>query len=343
MRSPRKKKLIAPALALGAFAALGIYGTTAAMAGTPTAQAHAQVHAAPLMLTRPGADDPALRGTLAPITGTVPGLSGAATKKLVGPAEAAFRKQHATLVHAAEHAITAAPAPDAAIAQDATTIHNAWGVFPGDDGDTKMLADQSIVPGLTLSGQEYLYAPTLKAPDGSCVELTTAYTPDGAYLWAWDWCVSIDAAKTVPLDSTFVSTYTTTTNGHTAYSMYEAKTNVAKNTWTVYLYNYTTHSWNTFYSQSGTDQSGAPEGWDMFEVYTTPTTTGANGPYCSEISGDTFESSHIQIYNASTGGWHAASATTAPGLDPLPSGSDLGCSTLSFSVPKANSDWKVTN
>lgn len=31
------------------------------------------------------------------------------------------------------------------------------------------------------------------------------------------------------------------------------------------------------------------------EIYTTPATSGANGPYCSEIAGDTFESSNIQL------------------------------------------------
>ena len=56
------------------------------------------------------------------------------------------------------------------------------------------------------------------------------------------------------------------------------------------------------------------------------------------MAGDTFESSHIKIYN---GGWASANPTNAPGLEPLPSGSTLGCSTLKFSVPTADSDWVV--
>jgi hypothetical protein len=305
-----------------------VWAAVSAQAAPPShaASAHA---ASPLMLTRPAEDDPALRGKLAPVIGTVPGLTGAAAQRQVGPAAAAFRAQHA------------AAALTPAVTSHATTIHNAWGIWPGSTADTGMMADQSIVPNLTLSGQEYLYAPTLKAPDGSCAELTTAYTPSGAYLWAWDWCVAIDAAKSVPLNASFVSTYTMPVNGHPAYTMYEAQSSAATNTWSIYLYNYSTHAWSLFSRQSGTDQSGAPVGWDMFEVYTTPTTTGANGPYCSEIAGDTFESSHIQLYYS--GAWHAATTSNAPGLTPTPAGSDLGCSSLKFSVPSANSDWVVAN
>lgn len=72
-------------------------------------------------------------------------------------------------------------------------------------------------------------------------------------------------------------------------------------------------------------------------------TTGANGPYCGEIAGRTFEASHIKLYNAATRGWHAATPTTAPGRRPLPSGSDLSCSSLRFSVPSANSDRVAAN
>lgn len=318
-------------------AALIPLGAAASAQAAPSARAASSDRAAaPLMLTRPATDDPALRGKLAPVTGVVPGLTGAAEQRQVGPAAAAFRAEHAAASGTAKKAVVAST-----ITPYATTIHSAWGIFPGSNADTGMMADQSIVPTLTLSGQEFLYAPTLKAPDGSCAELTTAYTPSGAYLWAWDWCVSIDAAKTVPLNASFVSTYTTIVNGHPAYAMYEAQSSAATNTWSIYLYNYTTHAYDLFYRQSGTDQSGAPEGWDVFEVYTTPATTGANGPYCSKIAGDTFESSHIQIYYS--GGWHAATASNAPGLQPLPSGSSLGCSSLKFSVPTADSDWVVTN
>lgn len=310
-----------------------VWAAVSAQAAPPASGASPAHAAAPLMLTRPATDDPALRGKLAPVGGVVPGLTGAAAQREVGPAAAAFRAQHAAAAKAT------AAAPD--VTPHATTIHKAWGIFPGSNADTGMMANQSIVPNLTLSGQEFLYAPTLKAPDGSCAELTTAYTPSGAFLWAWDWCVAIDAAKSVPLNASFVSTYTTTVNGHPAYTMYEAQSSASTNTWSIYLYNYSTHAWDLFYRQSGTDQSGAPEGWDVFEVYTTPATSGANGPYCAKIAGDTFESSSIQIYYG--GAWHAATTSNAPGLSPLPTGSSLGCSSLRFSVPTANSDWVVAN
>jgi hypothetical protein len=259
-------------------------------------------------------------GALSPLGDTVPGLTGSAARKLAGPAAAAFRALHAR------------------VRPSATTIHNAWGVFPPDSSGYKIMAHNSVVTGLTLSCQEYLYAPTVKAPSGSCAELTTAYTPSGAYLWAWDWCVADDVAKIVPLDAAFQSTYTTTVNGRPAYLEDEARTDAATNTWSIYLYNYTTSAWDTFYTQSGTDLTGVPYGWDTYEVYTTPASSGADGPYCAAIAGHAFETSGIELYT-DAGGWSAATPSNAPGLDPIPPGSDFACSSLRFSVPSANSDW----
>ena len=218
----RIRRLAAVSLAAALIPAWAAVSAQAA----PTTQSAAPSSAAtPLMLTRPATDDPGLRGKLAPVTGVVQGLTGAAAQRQVGPAATAFRAEHAVARTGSQATLGSAVRPYA------TTIHNAWAIFPGSTADTGMMADQSIVPNLTLSGQEFLYAPTLKAPDHSCAELTTAYTPSGAYLWAWDWCVFINAAKTVPLNASFVSTYTTPINRHPAYTMYEAQSSAATNTW----------------------------------------------------------------------------------------------------------------
>jgi hypothetical protein len=33
---------------------------------------------------------------------------------------------------------------------------------------------------------DYVYAPTAIRAGGACMEMTTAYTPSGPSLWAWD-------------------------------------------------------------------------------------------------------------------------------------------------------------
>lgn len=62
---------------------------------------------------------------------------------------------------------------------------------------------------VTTTGGDFVYAPTALPPGGACTEMTTAYTPSGPKLWAWDWCGGRDTiGKIVNMDAAFQSTYT---------------------------------------------------------------------------------------------------------------------------------------
>lgn len=218
-------------------------------------------------------------------------------------------------------------------------MHTDWGLYmPNSDADG-FVATQSIVPGLTTTGNDFLYAPTAKSPGGSCIELTTAYTTSGPLLWAWDWCGSESPGKTVAMNQAFISTYTTSVNGRPAYTMDEVLTG-SNNTWTIYLHNYQTGAWDTFYTSSGTDKSGFDFGWDTYEVWSNTDPARNEGYFCENSLGDTIESSGIQLY---TNAWTAANSADAPASStPPPSGSAFDCPSLGLRLASPN-DWIATN
>lgn len=283
-------------------------------------------------LARPAADDPALRGAIAPIGGVVPGLTGAAAEQAAGTAADRFRQLTRERTHRA-----AAKAP---AAQDAQ-LHTSWGIRMPNGASKGLQATQSVVSGArATSGGDYVYAPTAIPAGGACMEMTTAYTPDGALLWAWDWCGGRDTVgKAVPMDAGFLATYTTTVNGHPAYSEDIHQTDSSSNTWTTYLYNYQTHAWDSFYTSSGTyDIPEYAFGWDMFEVYTSVNSSTGAGYYCQDMAGQTFESSSIQLLSGST--WTpASSSNSTPDSSTPPSGSTLDCPSLSISLTHPNDHW----
>lgn len=289
-------------------------------AGAPAAPAGP---AAPVAtLPRPAADLPALRGATAPVLGTVPGRTGAAAVAAAGPAADRFR--------------AARLGASAGGAQPAATLHTDWGVFLPDSMSSGLQATQSVLPGVTTQGSnDWLYAPTAKSANNSCIELTTAYTPTGPKLWAWDWCGPDTVGKLVNLDSNFMSTYTTTVNGLPAYSMNESLTNAGTNAWTVSLFNYRTHAWDTFYSKSGTEDLNFPFGWNTYEVYTD------NGFFCTATAGKAIESSDIRVF--ANGAWTPATPTTAPLSSNPPPGSSFRCPSLRFAVVTPDSDWIARN
>ncbi len=128
--------------------------------------------------------------------------------------------------------------------------------------------------------------------------MTTAYTPSGPDLWAWDWCGGRDdVGKLTPMNAAFLATYTTTVNGRPAYSMDEHKTSTTANTWTVYLYNYQTHVWDTYFTSTGVyDLPQFAFGWNMFEIYTSVNPATGAGYYCQDLTGRAFESSAVQVF-----------------------------------------------
>ncbi|MET8995998.1 carbohydrate-binding protein [Amycolatopsis sp. NPDC004169] len=256
--------------------------------------------------------------------GTVPGLTGAAARAAAGPMAEKFRQLRQP--------------------QSLAQRHTFWGPEPqlssGADG---VVVTQSITPGLRISNSsDVVYAPTMKPTGHSCIEVVTAYgLGEAAQVWAWDWCRSVSPAKVVPIDSAFLATYTSTVNGHPAYTVQEVRTSSAGNSWTASLRNVKTGAWDTLFSQSGSDQSSLNEGWDIFELYSTRNPATGNAYYCSDARGAVFESSSLQLRIG--GRWVAASPSNSP-LQPTanPRPADYDCSTLRFDVPSPNSTWRVT-
>src|SRR4051794_35176740 len=165
----------------------------------------------------------------APLGGEVPGLTGAAALRSAGGAVDHFRQVTADRISRQTGAHTDLAAAD---------LHTAWGTFFRDTASSGLQATHSVLT-ITTHGGDYVYAPTALPPGGACTEMTTAYTPSGPKLWAWDWCGGRDTiGKIVNIDTAFLNTYTTTVNGLPAYTMQEVQTSVSTNAWTVYLYNF---------------------------------------------------------------------------------------------------------
>ncbi|MBM7774718.1 hypothetical protein JOD54_004922 [Actinokineospora baliensis] len=254
----------------------------------------------------------------------VPGLTGAAATAAAGPAADKFRQLR--------------------VANAAAQKHTFWGPEPqlstNADG---MVATHSVIPTLRLSNRsDVVYAPTMKPTSHSCIEVVTAYGLGQApQLWAWDWCKSVSPAKVVPIDTAFLSKYTTTVNGRQAYTIQVLRTNASTNSWTASLYNNTTRAWDALFTQSGSDKSTLNEGWDIFEIYATHNNATGSAYYCTDARGAVFESTAIQL--RINGQWTPATATNSP-LRPTatPRPADYDCPTLKFQATTPNSAWRVT-
>lgn len=267
----------------------------------------------------------------APIGGEVAGVTGPAALRVAGAAADRFRQLTIDRIsRTAGGAGTAAPLTD---------LHTAWGIFFNDRAASGLQATHSV-QNITTHGGDVIYAPTALPPGGACTEMTTAYTNSGPLLWAWDWCGGRDTiGKVVNMDATFRATYTTTVNGQAAYTMREVQTSTGTNAWTVYLFNYTTQVWDTFYATSGTkDIPGST--WDFFEIYTTINPATGAGYYCGDATGQSFEASTVQV--SQNGAWAAATAANSSLAAP-PSGSSFDCPALTFSVVHANDHWLATD
>jgi hypothetical protein len=315
-----------------------------APARTVTAAAAATAAAALVITAGPGpataataAPMPGRAKAASPVAGVVPGLTGPAARQAAGAATDRFERLTAERTHTATgHTPTGHTA-----APQAAQLHTAWGVNLPNSASKGLQAAQSVIGGAkATNGGDYVYAPTALPAGGACIEMTTAYTPAGPDLWAWDWCGGRDTVgKLTRMDSTFLATYTTTVNGHPAYSLDEHQTSSASNTWTAYLYNYRTHTWDSYYTSSGAyDLSGYPFGWDMFEVYTSVNPSTGAGYYCRDLSGQVFESSGIRVFAGSS--WTpAAPGNSTPDSNPPAPGSSLDCPSMTISLVHPNDDW----
>lgn len=330
---------------VGAVLASGVAavpGVASALSGPTAGSGAAQT------LPRPVVDTMGRRGARAPISGVVPGLTGSAAQAEVGSAAAHFREATRHRLDKAGQTSSAAGGTGTAVshaASDATSygqLHNDWGVdVANSTRATGLFAMQSVVPNArALSGGDYVYAPTAIPAGGACIEVTTAYYGGGAVVWAWDWCGGRDGPlKIVRIDSSFLSTYTTTVNGHPAYALEEHRTDASSNTWTAYLYNYSSQAWETFYTSSGSfDIPQYSFGWNIFEIYSSVNQSTGQGYYCGDMAGQTFESSGSEILI--DGNWTAVTGSNSYlSRSRSASGRDYDCSGLSFNVVNANDHW----
>ena len=288
------------------------------------------------------ADDtnPLRPGFHAPVGGTVPGLTGDAAERAAGPAVDRFRQIAEDRTRRLADLTDRAAGVDGAAAA-AAYLHMDWGIYLPQSKGVGLRATHSVFTGAqaVTHGDDVVYAPTALPAGGSCIEMTTAYLSDGPVVWAWNWCNgSHGVAKLVKIDSSFLSTYTTTVNGYPAYTMDAHQTVASNNTWTAYLFNYRTRAWDTFYTSSGTyDLKSYTYGWDIFEIYSTVDPATGNAYYCAGMNGRKFETSDLQVMV--NGVWTAASASNSYPVSTNPSGSRFDCPTLRFTLEHANDHW----
>jgi hypothetical protein len=305
----------------------GLSRTDAAGAELPRAVAGA--------LLRPAADQPERRGVSAPIRGEVAGATGAAAARLAG--EAATRFEELTRRRVGQ----ARAAGSGALAE---LLHTAWGTAFNQPQAKGIRATHSVLSnpaaGTTTRGGEYIYSPTAMSPGGACMEITTAYTPNGQLLWAWDWCGGRSrVGKAVSMDAAFLATYTTTVNGLPAYSFEVSQTNPTGNVWTGYLYNFKTHAYETFYTSSGTyDLDELWFGWDIFEIYSAIDPATGIGYYCTGMKAQTFDASAVEV--KLNGSWATATAANSSGYgNPPQPAKGFQCPSLTFTMVSPNNHW----
>ncbi|MEU5696193.1 carbohydrate-binding protein [Actinosynnema sp. NPDC020468] len=276
----------------------------------------------------------------APISGKlVPALRGEAARAATGPLVGEQFRELGEARHAVPGAKTSSITPWTG------ALHVVWGSFPSVNSDGAQ-ATHTINPGIHLSATnpDVVYAPTLDPSGKTCIEVTTFYWQGGNGVGAWDWCAASPGFAAVSwIDTTFVNTYTSQFQGVPAYTVQDVQTNATTNSWTAYLYNYTTSSWDALFTSADPGKLTNPGGgWDMFEVYTNYNSATGQGHYCTETYGTQFHATNIKIKVGGTwsGLTTANSSVTPPGSV---SSTSFGCNGLTFSLPTANSHWQVTN
>ena len=274
------------------------------------------------------------------VCGSDAAASGHAVRGALPTAEVHRRLASLTAQHRARFGIAGkgplGTARSGAARRPLVDIHPAQGTsFKSMSGADGSCAAQSVSTQLTVQdGYTTIYTPTMYPPGGSCVELVTVYTQSVRSVSAWDWCQSVDFAASVPIDGSFLSTYT---NGSGAYTGRVIRTSQAANTWSASLYNYSTGQWDTLFTQSGTNQSGRTDGWDIEELYSTVGSSG-QAYSCTDMAGVTFESSDISVRD--DGVWSAASPANSDTHYDQPD-SAFHCSDRSYQMISAYDHWKV--
>jgi hypothetical protein len=320
--------------------------------------------ARPAKPAAPAASRSAIPRASAPHSGKmVPGVTGAAARKQDPPMSASrrFAQLNATSHAAARDSGAASantgaglrlPAAKAsAVKPDALTswtgaFHGYWGTFPSQTIYGAQ-ATQSLNPSIVApkSGSQFIYSPTLDPSGIDTIEMSTIYDAGGNYVGAWDWgAANPGFAKTAAINATFLATYTTLIGGRHFYTVQNVQTNATANTWTAYLFNYKTQSYDTFYSSSNKSKlSNSGGGWDMDEIYTDYNSATGEGDYCTLTKGDVFESTNLKYRLSSGGAWTPATIANSTMSPAYPRGSDLGCEDNSYTRITPNSALDFTN
>lgn len=308
---PSQRRFLIGSGALVAAAALVLSGTSVGLASTPAAAPHAS----PAL----GAPSPN-----APHHGVVQGLQTGPSISINNPASVhAFKVLHRQL-------LTGSAGP----AAQPETIHTNTGTsFDSSTSFQGSQANQSVStkikpgnPGTTL------YTPTMYpsgGTQGSCIEMSTAYFYTSQVVAAWDWCDAITFVAQVKINRAFMKTYTK----HGYYSVQDVQTDPSTNTWTSYLYNYTTGDWEQFYQQHGTSQiSGSTDGWDVYELYSELRPNGQSYA-CKDLRGKKIQANKIMVDNG--GDWALADPTNS-GHDYDQPLSSFHCKDIKYKVVKSN-------
>jgi hypothetical protein len=279
---------------------------------------------------------------------TVPGLvAGAAGDQFDFPESPAQRGGEFTAAAQAPGSTTAPSSDSTNLPSWSGLFHGYWGAFPS-VANSGAQATQSVNPKVQLSSSDHdtLYSPTLYPTGASCIEVSTIYAYDttnnrpGIWVGAWDWCGTHGFHVRKPVDASFLSTYTVVTSGQDYYTIKDVLTNSTTNTWTAYLFNYVTESWDALYTSTGSS-GGTNLGWQIDEVYTNYNSSTGEGEYCTQSYGADFETSALRYRIGGT--WTAATPSNSGMNLAAPRGSDVGCATSGFALPNANSDFRVTN
>ncbi|HEY4020845.1 MAG TPA: hypothetical protein VGM75_19295 [Pseudonocardiaceae bacterium] len=217
----------------------------------------------------------------------------------------------------------------------AQTIHPAQGTgFVNEGNNQGAFAQQSVTTALhPTNGATTIYTPTMYPAGGSCVEVTTVYTAGTQAVEAWDWCNKIDFEASVPIDSSFLSRYT---NGTGAYTVQIQQTDASNNTWTAYLYDYSSSSYDTLYTSSGSTQAG-DTGWDVNELYSDVQSDGQSYA-CTDMANLTFSADNIQVDLGGT--WTAASPSNSDTEFDQPA-SAFDCPAMRYQMITNYNHWQV--
>lgn len=309
---------------------------TAAIASGVAAPAYATA------ATHPAAAPGGAPSATAPYsTHHVPVLVGAAvTARLGTEVGARFKASHSQMLstrHAAPNSAPqsdfAAPSASAALAPWSDTYHADWGIQTQIDGGYPAGGEavQTLNPNTVLptGSPDTLYMPTFTPNIKGCIEVSTIYSAGQDSIGAWNWCDPDpeNFAAIMPVSSA-LGTYTSVSGGQTVYFLRVVETNAATNTWTAYLYNYTTNRFDVFYTSSGTSwlgQNGFTGNWDMAEDYTGYNTVTGEGNFCTEAPGAVWGSTDLRFQSSVNGAFTLAQTSNSATFGARTDGTQLGC------------------